>query len=62
MKISELEQKYGKKLINKILKEGYLEGCTVKINEKGTEDIPEEDIIGAMKEIKGEKIGALEWD
>ena len=62
MIIKKLEQKYGKKLINEIMKKGYLEGCTLVINKNGIEDIPEEDIIRAIKEIKGEKIGALEWD
>jgi len=62
MKIPELKQKYGKKIMEKILKDGYLDGCTIIINEDGTEDIPEEDIIRAIKEIKGEKIGSFEWD
>jgi hypothetical protein len=62
MKTLKLEEKYGKQLINKILREGYLRGCTIIINKDGTEDIPEEDIIRAIKEIKGQKINAFEWD
>lgn len=53
MKINELEKKYGKALIKKIFKEGYLDGCTVGVNEDGTDDIYEIDIINAIKEIKG---------
>ncbi len=54
MKIPELEKKYGKKLISKIIKEGYLEGCTIVINKDGsTKDISESDIINAIKEMKG---------
>ena len=62
MKIPKLEQKYGKKLIDKILKGSYLEGYTVIIDESRTEDIPERDIIIAIKEINGEKIEDFEWD
>lgn len=62
MKIQNLEKKYGKKLINKILKGSYLDGCTIIINKEGVEDIPEEDILIALKEIKGEKVGTFEWD
>jgi len=62
MKISELEQKYGKKLMDNILNGNYLEGCTIIIDENEMEDIPEEDIIRVIKEIKGEKIGSFEWD
>ncbi len=54
MNIKQLEEKYGKKLISKIIKEGYLDGCTIVINKDGsTKDIPEEDIINAIKEMKG---------
>lgn len=61
MKTSELEQKYGKKLINKIMKEGFLNGCTIAIT-NGKDDIPEIDIILAIKEMGGKKIGVFEWD
>jgi hypothetical protein len=62
MKKEELEVKYGKKLIEKIIKEGYLDGCTIAINKDGSEDIPESDIIRAIREIKGKKISDFEWD
>jgi len=62
MKLPELKQKYGKELIDKILKGGHLEGCTITINEDGTENIPEDDIIRAIKDINREKIGSFEWD
>ena len=56
----ELEQKYGKKLIDRIFKEGHLEGCTIIIRPDGKDDIPESDILRAIKEINGEK--AQDWD
>lgn len=62
MKISELEEKYGKELLSKILKGNYLDGCTVAILEDGTEDIPEIDIVNAIKEINGKTIGSFDWD
>jgi len=61
MKIPELEKKYGKKLIDKILKCGYLDGCTIAII-NSEEDIPEEDIIRAIREIKGMELGPHDWD
>lgn len=48
----ELNKKYGKKLIDKIFKEGYLDGCTSGVNDDGTLDIYEIDIINAVKEMK----------
>ena len=54
MRKEELETKYGKELINKILKGDYLDGCTMGINNDGSEDIYEIDIINAIKMIKGE--------
>lgn len=54
MRKSELEKKYGKKLIKKIVDSGYLDGCTIAINKDGSHDIPEIDIIHAIKEMKGE--------
>lgn len=62
MKKEDLYKKYGKKLIDDIITKGYLEGCTITINEDRTEDIPEVDIKMAIKEINGEKIGNFEWD
>jgi hypothetical protein len=62
MKKEELDKKYGKKLVDKIIRNGYLDGCTVKINQDGSEDIPEEDIRFALREMSGEKISDFEWD
>ena len=62
MKKEELIKKYGKKLINKILKEGYLDGCTISINKDGSENIQESDIKIAIREINGEEIEPYEWD
>ncbi len=62
MKKEDLYKKYGKKLIDNIFNEGYLEGCTIAINKDGIEDIPEIDIKLAIKEINGQKIGNFEWD
>ncbi|MCX6741980.1 MAG: hypothetical protein NTX24_02270 [Candidatus Pacearchaeota archaeon] len=59
MKREELERKYGKKLIDKIFDKGYLRGCTIAIID-GAQDIPEEDIINAIKEMKDEPIA--DWD
>jgi len=52
MKIPELEKKYGKELIDKILKGYYLDSCTIAIV-NGEDDIPESDIRLAVSKIKG---------
>ncbi len=62
MKILNLKQKYEKEFIDKILYGSYLEGCTIMIGKSRSENIPEEDIIIAIREIKRKKIGSLEWD
>ncbi len=62
MNKQELYKKYGKKLMDKIFKEGYLDGCTIAIYPDGTEDIPESDIRLAIKQIKGIPISPFEWD
>ena len=59
MKKEELEEKYGKKLIDEIFEKGLLNGCTVGINDDGTDNIYEIDIINAIKEMKGEP---FVWD
>ena len=38
MKLQELEKKYGRKLISKVLNGDYLDGCTVGINKDGSYD------------------------
>ena len=62
MRKDKLYTEYGKSLMDKIIKEGYLDGCTVAINPDGTEDIPESDITRAIREIKGKKINQSDWD
>ena len=59
MNRKKLEKKYGKALIERIEKEGYLEGCTIAII-NGQEDIPEEDILNALREMKGQRV--VNWD
>jgi len=59
MRKEELEKKYGKFLIRKIIKGNYLRGCTIAINKDGSEDIPESDIINAIKDMKGIR---HDWD
>lgn len=61
MKIPELEKKYGKELIDKILKGHYLDGCTIAIV-NGEDDIPESDIRLAIREINGDEICNWELD
>jgi len=51
----ELEKKYGKKVVDKIFRGKYLEGCTILIRKDG-----EEDITRAIRTINGEKV--TDWD
>ena len=48
-----------KELIQKILEGNYLDGCTIIINKDGSKDIPEIDIINAIKHMQ--RI-PFEWD
>ena len=57
---TELNKKYGKKVVDKIFRGKYLEGCTYSIRPDGKEDFPEIDIIRAIREINGEKV--TDWD
>ena len=57
---TELNKKYGKKIIDRIFKEGHLEGCTITIRPDGKDDIPESDILRAIRTINGEKV--TDWD
>ena len=59
MKRLELEKKYRKKLVEKILSGNYLNGCTIGVNKDGSTDYYEIDIINAIKEINGL---LFEWD
>ncbi len=61
MRIPDLEKKYGKELMDRILKGKYLDGCTIAIIH-GEEDIPEEDVMRAVREMRGLKIGPSDWD
>ena len=57
----DVEDRYGKKLADKMKKAKALMGITVRITDKGW-DIPESDIERAYKEVKGIKIHPEEWD
>ena len=59
MKREDLEKKYGKELIDEIFRKGLLNGCTMGINDDGTDNIYEIDILNAIKEMKGE---LFVWD
>ncbi len=62
MKKKELIKKYGKELLDKISEAGHLDGITVSVGKDGEVDIPEEDIIRAIKWYKGEKTSSFDWD
>ncbi len=62
MKKKEILKKYREKLINEISEAGYLDGITVAIDKNGGIDIPESDIIRAIREYNGKKIHHREWD
>ena len=55
MNREELEEKYGKELIDKLFGEGYLSGTAVNVNKDGLEDFLEEDILLAIKKLRDEK-------
>lgn len=58
----EAEEKYGKEMLEKMEKTGFLSGITVTMNDKGEVDVPEQDYDRAYRAAKGEKIHPLEWD
>ena len=62
MNKKEMFEKYGEKILNEISEAGYLDGITVGVDKNGEVDIPEEDIILAIRRHNGEKIGSFEWD
>jgi len=63
MKIEELYEKYGKELMDKIISGDYLAGNTVVIDDnREIVDIPEDDIILAIRQMNGEPINHLNWD
>lgn len=55
-------ERYGKDVAEKIKQSGWLDGITCYMNEEGVAVIPQRDIDVALKAIRGEEIGDLEWD
>lgn len=62
MRWTEATKKYGKELMDAAKDSGWLDGITVTLYDDGEENIPEEDIIRAIRAVKGEKIEWYEWD
>ena len=58
----EVVKKYGRKMAEKIKESKCLDGITITLTDDGEEDIPEGDIVLAVRDIRGEKINAFEWD
>lgn len=58
----ELENKYGKPLMDKVYRRGYLNGCTFSLDKEGNVDIPESDVLQAIRQLRGRKVSPLEWD
>ena len=58
----EVEEKYGKKLADKMKKSKMLCGITMSLRPDGKCDIPEGDIHLAWKDVTGKYIHPLEWD
>jgi len=58
----EILKKYGKKLGNKILKDTYMTGITVTILPDGDYNIPQSDVIRALRHIEDEKFEDGAWD
>ena len=58
----EVEEKYGKKIADKMKKSGCLRGITVTKTKDGEINIPECDIKIAYKDVMGYPIGDWEWD
>ena len=62
MKKQEAEKKYGKEMLEKMVKTEYLNNITITMNKDGTTDIPERDYELAYRAVKGKYISSLEWD
>ncbi|MBS3074442.1 hypothetical protein J4447_03230 [Candidatus Pacearchaeota archaeon] len=61
MKIRELHKKYGRNVIDKLLSQGKLNGNTfISDNNGKIIDIPEDDVIRAIREERGEEVS--DWD
>ena len=61
MKWSEVEEKFGKKIADKMKESDYLKGITVRIKD-GEIDIPYSDIFLAYRDVMGDHIDWWEWD
>lgn len=59
---SEVEDKYGKEMADKMKKSQYLFGITCVKRDDGELDIPESDIELAYKDVTGQKIHPYEVD
>ena len=49
----EAEKKYGKEMIEKMKRTGYLDGITISFTNKGEPDVPDEDYERAYRAAKG---------
>jgi len=58
----EAEKKYGKEMLEKMRKTGWLDGITMTLNENGEVDVPDSDYDRAYRAAQGKKIHPLEWD
>ena len=58
----EAEQKYGKEMLEKMRKTGFLDGITVSLLPNGEADVPESDYDRAFRAAQGQKIHPLDWD
>jgi hypothetical protein len=59
---SEVEEKYGKEIADKIKKNRMLRGITITITKNGEPDIPNIDIELAYKDVMGLPMHPMEWD
>jgi hypothetical protein len=58
----EVEEKYGKKMADKMKKSEFLNGITVRRLPNGEVDIPESDIRNAYNDVTGRGVRWWEWD
>ncbi len=62
MKKKEIIKKYGENILNEISEAGYLDGITISVDKNGDVDIPEGDIILAIRAHNGKRIHHGDWD
>ena len=62
MRESEIVAKYGKDFAEKIFNDTYMQCITITMYPDGETNIPESDVLRAVRHIKGEKISSFEWD